>query len=49
MYLYILILIIFTSFTIRSIFKTIAVIKGVFGHEKNNINSVMSAADLFKR
>lgn len=30
MYLYILILIIATSFTIRSIFKTIAVIKGVY-------------------
>lgn len=49
MYLYILILIIFTSFTIRSIFKTIAVIKGVFRHEKDSLNNVMSVTDLLKR
>lgn len=49
MYLYILILIIFTSFTIRSIFKTIAIIKGVLRHEKNSFSDVMSVSDLLKR
>lgn len=49
MYFNILIYIILTSFTIRSIFKTIAVIKGVFRHEKNNIDNVMSVSDLLKR
>lgn len=49
MYFDILIYILITSFTIRSIFKTIAVIKEVFRHEKNSINNVMSAADFIKR
>lgn len=36
MYLAILIYIIVTSFTIRSIFKTVIVIKEVFKHEKKH-------------
>lgn len=49
MYLTILIYIIVTSFTIRSIFKTISVIKAVFKNEKTIMLNTMLSPDIFKR
>ena len=49
MYLTILIYIIVTSFTIRSIFKTISVIKGVFKNEKTVMLPSVFCPDILKR
>lgn len=49
MYLTILIYIIVTSFTIRSIFKTISVIKAVFKNEKSVMLSPLLNPDILKR
>lgn len=49
MYLTILIYIIVTSFTIRSIFKTISVIKAVFKNEKTVMLPSMLNPDILKR
>lgn len=48
MYLTILIYIIVTSFAIRSIFKTISVIKAVFKNEKTVMLPSMLNPDIFK-
>lgn len=48
MYLTILIYIIVTSFTIRSIFKTISVIKAVFKNEKTVLLPSVFSTDLLK-
>lgn len=49
MYIAILLYIIVTSFTIRSIFKTISVIKAVFKNEKTVMPSLMLNSDILKR
>lgn len=49
MYLSILIYIIITSFTIRSIFKTISVIKAVFKNEKTVLLPSLLNSDILKR
>lgn len=49
MYITILIYIIVTSFAIRSIFKTISVIKAVFKNEKNVMLPFMLNSDILKR
>lgn len=49
MYLTILLYIIVTSFTIRSIFKTISVIKAVFKNEKTVMLSSLLNNDILKR
>lgn len=49
MYLTILIYIIVTSFAIRSIFKTISIIKAVFKNEKVNMLSFVLDNGILKR